>query len=445
MAFRKHKNQSKTAVRPKRKIQQKLDWALHKRFVLVIGLVILLAGGSVLYWVEQGASPATTTVPLFPRTLLVFQDVQGAPATNSTITLVRTNGTRERQLSGSYADSTFDQYAGSLRPFSSGLLLSNQLGDATDISVTKWSVLHDTGETTSIPRTLVGTLNSIWDNSGIIDGGVYLASQNRLYGVFENTEDYNLQEINLTTGMVQTALQVQPLSLGAISMNDVQPNSMNAAQTEISFIMDDVSVDGRDIITPSVVVYGLVTGSFTVTPLPPRLAGIVSAPASSPMQYALSADGSLLAYQVSGPMTINDVRTTGFMTHVYNTQTGKDVTTSTGDSINLGACPTSFTFSDDDRYLVTCGAASMSENAIIEVTNTSTGAVIRMLTAGNTANYSLAPAGWAGVDTLVYTTNTTTGGQPFNAALEAVHSLNLNSSVQQNYPTGYGALLMVMH
>lgn len=415
----------------------------------VIILMVVIVGGSVIFYdIGHPSAPMLSmgVARSFPESLLVFQNIQGSPATNSTITVLHTNGEVERQFSSSYTDGAFDQYAGSMAPFSSGLLMSNQLSDGTNVSVTKWAVMQPDGQTLSVSPALTGTLNNIWNGSGIIDGNLYLVGQNKLYGVFENTAGYNMQEINLTTGMVRTVLQIQSLNSSTINNNDVQPKVINADQTQISFIMNDVSVNGRDVSGPSVVVYDLVTGSFSVTSLPARLDNVAPLQESqAPMQYALSADGRLLAYQVSGQMLINGVQTTGFMTHVYNTRTGKDMVTNSGSSINLGVCPTSLSFSDDDRYLVACGDTSISENAIIEVTDTATGAVARVLNAGSTANYNLSSIGWSGADDLVYVTNTTTDGQPFNAAAETAHSLNLASGVQQDYPIGFGELLMVIH
>jgi hypothetical protein len=306
--------------------------------------------------------------------------------------------------------------------------------------------MNANGQITPISSTLTGTLNNIWNNSGVIDGNLFLVGQNELYGVFENTSGYNLQQINLTTGQVETVLQMQSLDSSALNNNDVQLKGTDASQSEMSFIMNNVSIGDRDISKPSVVVYKLGTGELSVTSLPTGLSNVAPSQSSqAPIQYALSADGTLLAYQESTTTTVNGVEAAGFATHVYNTQTGKDVATKTGPSINLGSCPTSFTFSNDDRYLATCGATSVTENGIIETTSTSSGAVVDTLDGGNTTNYSVASIGWIGVDNLAYVTNATSNGQSFNAAVETPYSLNINTGGQQAFPTGLGEFLTVIY
>lgn len=436
MGVKKYTGKLSLLIRPQRRV-----------FVAaVVILVVLLIGGSIVA-LEAEYAPSSKSSgpsgPTFPRSLFVFQNLHGTPAANSTVTVIRANGRGVRQFESSYTDDDFDQYAGSEASFSSGLLMSNQLSDGTHTSATAWSLMGPDGRVKTIPKILTGTLNNLWDDSGILDGDVYLVGSNYLYGLFENTAGDNFQQINLKTGAIQTAIKILPLGLTSVAGNDVQPKSMNANQSEISFVMNDVSVNGRDVETPSVVVYQVKTGRIAVTSLPSRLDG-VAPPQGSPMAYGLSADGKLLAYQQSGQITVGGQRTIGFVTHVYNTQTGKDVATTTGDSINLGVCPMAFSFSNDDRYLVTCGAVSVAEAAIVEVTDTVTGSVVRALNEGSTTDYQLTSAGWSGTDTLVYTTNTTTNGQPFNMATEAAHSLNLRTGTEQNYQTGFGTLLMVI-
>jgi hypothetical protein len=417
---------------------------------LIVLLIVIFSGSAVFYRIGHlptGPVETKSASMPFPQSYLVFQNLAGgSPATSSTTTLVQTNGVVEKQFTSNYTDSTFDEYAGSIAPFSSGLLLSNQLSDGTSISVTKWSNLHADGSPSTGAPGLVGALNNIWNNSGTLDGNMFMVGTDTAYGVFVNSQSYNFQKINLDTGIVDTVAQISTLDGTSINNNEVQPKTMDANQTEISFVMNDVSVNGKAIASPSVVVYNIATGSFTATALPQSLSGVTPNSASqSPIQYTVTADGKLLAYQVGEQATVNGIRTTWFTTHVYNTQTGKDVATIGNSSINLGACNDSFYFSNDDKFLVTCGSTSVTENAIMEITNTTTGAVIKSFNEGSTSNYNISPIGWSGQDDLVYTTNATAQGQSFNAATETAHRIDLNSGDGYDFPTGLGELIMVIH
>jgi hypothetical protein len=473
MSVQKNKNQRNTTTRPMRTraiprsqrsvpFRKRLVAALRPRqcrnlvMPFVVFIIVLFGGSAVLYRIGHlpQANPVVTAIAtkkstglVFPQSYLVFQNLSGGtPATDSATTIVGSGGTLLHQFSSNFSQGTFDEYAGSMAPFSSGLLLSNQLSDGTNISVTKWTELHESGSTSPVASTLVGTLNNIWNNSGIVDGNLFLTGTSTAYGVFENSQSFNFQKFNLQTGIVQTVARIRTIGGAAINANDVQPKSMDANQTQISFIMNNVSVNGQAIAVPSVVVYNIASGKFKITALPTSLSDVAPPQASeSPRQYGLSADGTLLAYQVGQQATINGIQTTWFTTYVYNTQTGSNVAVSNGTSINLGACSQAFYFSNDDKYLATCGATSVTENAIMEVTNTQTGAVVKDINGGSTNNYMISPAGWIGPDTLVYTTNTTAQSQQFNAATEAAHNINLNTGSGYDYPTGLGELLMVIH
>jgi hypothetical protein len=472
MSVQKNKNQLKTTTGLKRtrvkpnsirsaSFHQRLFASLGPRqrrglmMPIIVLLIILFGGSSVLYRIGHLGQSAPTasaiasspTTDPFPQSYLVFQNLSGGtPATDSSTTIVRSNGTTERQFDSSFSDGTFDEYAGSIAPFSSGLLLSNQLSDGTATSVTKWTELHANGSTDVVAPTLVAPLNNIWNNSGIVDGDLFLVGSDTAYGVFENSQSYDFQRINLQTGTLQTVAQIRPLGGVAINPNDVQPKNMDANQTQISFIMNNVAVNGQAVAVPSVVMYDIASGTFKVTALPTSLSDVAPPQASiSPWQYTLSADGTLLAYQVGQQATVDGIQTTWFTTHVYNTQTGKDVAVSGGASINLGSCVGSFYFSNDDKYLVTCGDTSVTEDAIMEITNTQTGAVVKTISGGSTSNYKIAPAGWTGPDTLVYITNTTAQAQQFNAATETAQSIDLDNGHTYNYPTGLGELLTVIH
>jgi hypothetical protein len=306
------------------------------------------------------------------------------------------------------------------------------------------SVLAKDGTIVALPDALnpafdVTTPNGI---GGIAGDPILLDSKTAIGVAGYQSGKYEL--IDLVSGQISTLLTVittQPTR--GIQPASILPLGTSVDRRTARILVRHATANGTNIPEWAMVEIDIPGQSISgITQLPIQ-AGLDS---FDTFETAVSADGRLLAYQENSKVSAQNVAI--YTSRIADIGTGRD--TSIADtSIAAYGNSRGLRFSPDGTALLVYGISAPAlgppQESRLALYATSDGHKLDSINVGDSSYNNIAPVGWIGGHTLVYTTTTTNVLGNFTNGDQSAHTLDALTGERHDLPAGLGQLIAVLN